>query len=121
MIRESNVSLGFIKQLLVTRKDRALQRLNLQEINDPALAAAAGELVGTDPNKEWSFSGQLLGCATEFCLAALHLPAHQRYSSLTELNVYAQHQEQVLFATLLTLTPTMRSFAIDFQTEVRMK
>ncbi len=107
------VSVRFFKELLATRKDRALQRVEFFGIDEPEIASAVGELVGTDPNKQWSFQGQLYG-------AALCLPAQQRYSSLTELQVCADHKDQVLFATLLTLIPTTRSFSMDFTTDVCM-
>ncbi len=110
----------FFKELLATRNDRSLQRVDLGVINDRAIASAVGELVGTDPTKPWSIGADFRDCGTEFCAAAMRLPAQLRHSSLTELEVCAHHKEQFAFATLLSLCPNMRSFKVDFASAVSL-
>ncbi len=76
-----------ISGLLATRDKRDLQSVHFNEIRDADTAALVGELVGTDPHKEWGCVARFpsVAAASAFCRAAMGSASATRTSSLTKI------------------------------------
>ncbi len=111
-------SADLVSELLATRSKRELQSVRFSLVIDAKVAALAGELVATDPHKQWKFEGGFdddTGAA--FCGAASRSAqtADGRSSSLTHLRVEVEEQDRASFAALLAATPALHRFDVRLQ------
>jgi hypothetical protein len=108
-LRLNRVTKAFVADLLATRSTRDLQTVRFGWIDDANTASLLGELVSTDPNKQWTlnvvFKEQKAAAA--FCRAATDAHTTARPSSLTDLTVSGHGHEHV-FASLLAAVPTIK-------------
>jgi hypothetical protein len=97
--------------LLATRSKRVLQTVEFGPIEDAETAALVGELVSTDPIKQWSFRGCFTrdAAVAAFCRAATAAHTSARASSLTKL-VLEWQSNQERFAAVLAAVPTITAF-----------
>ncbi len=114
-------SADLVSELLATRSKRELQSVIFDFVNDAKVAALAGELVATDPHKQWKFEGGFHNTGAAFCGAASRSAqrADGRSSSLTHLRVEVQKQDRDSFATLLAATPALHRFDVRLQEVTR--
>ncbi len=110
-------STDLLSELLATRSKRELQSVKFSSVSDAKVAALAGELVATDPYKQWKFEAIFeddTGAA--FCGAASHrartADADGRSSSLTHLRAEVGEQDRASFAALLAATPALHRFDV---------
>ncbi len=98
--------------LLATRSTRALQSVDFGFILDEDCAALAGELVSTDPIKQWRLKCQFSSRSVEaFCKAAVAAHIRFRPSSLVELRVSSKGNLPS-FGALLAAVPTITHFEL---------
>ena len=111
--RTWDVTAELLRALLATRSTSALQSVEFPRvISDPEIPALAGELVGTDPHKQWKYTGEFGNAkhASAFCAAAAN--AHGT-SSLTALDLSVFFEVHPALARLFAATPRMTSFKVS--------
>ncbi len=107
------MTLELVRELLTTRDKRELQSVAFGRIESSEIAAFAGELVGTDRKKEWTYKGTFAPEAgSAFCIAAMQNDITSRRCSLTDLNVAAALEDQSTFVSLLSASSFIRSFIV---------
>ncbi len=105
--------LELVSELLATRSSRDLQSVDLGIISDSKAAALAGELVSTDPHKQWKCTVTLLGdTATSFSQAAIGHSQTSARSSLTDLNVTTGVAGWSPLIAVLCATPGLTNFEL---------
>ncbi len=108
-------SADLVSELLATRSKRELQSVRFHFVNDAKVAALAGELVATDPHKQWQFEGAFVDhTGGAFCGAVSRSvqTADGRTSSLTHLIVEVEKKDQASFAALLAAAPALHRFDV---------
>jgi hypothetical protein len=117
------VTRELISGLLATRDKRDLQSVHFGDIGQADVAALAGELVGTDPHKEWECVARFpsVEAASAFCRAAMSSPNSTRTSSLAKIiatTAYTTLEGQAAFAALFAVHSGLRHFDVLASDEV---
>ncbi len=104
-----------VSGLLATRAKRDLRSVHFDMIEQAAVAALVGELVGTDPDNEWTCAVALLSvaAASAFCRAVVSASS-TRTSSLTSLSatLYTGIEGHKAFADLFAAHSGLRHFDV---------
>ncbi len=116
--QSNSVTRELISGLLATRSKRNLQSLHVHEINETDVAALVGELVGTDPDKEWKcvLGRPSVDATSVFCRAAMSSPSAARPSSLTGLSATVASttlEAHKTFAKLFAAHTGLRHFDVE--------
>ncbi len=119
----SRVTREQISGLLATRDKRDLQSVHFGDIERADVAALGGELVGTDPHKEWECVAQFLSveAASAFCRAAVSSASSTRTSSLTKIAAtlaFTTLEGHKAFAALFAAHSGLRHFDVATNDEV---
>jgi hypothetical protein len=112
-----------ISGLLATRDKRDLQSVYFDNLEQADVAALVGELVGTDPHKEWECVAQfpLVEAASAFCRSAMRSASSTRTSSLTKIVATVDTttlEGQKAFAALFAAHSGLRHFDVVTNDEV---
>jgi hypothetical protein len=113
----SGVRRELISGLLATRDKRDLQSVHFDNIEQADVAALVGELVGTDPHKEWECATQFrsIEAASAFCRAAMSTASSTRTCSLTKISAtvpYITVEGHKAFAALFAAHSGLRHFDV---------